>query len=246
MFVIKGKCIVERKVCSELQQISEVAVTHSAPQASPIQTPHHHYHCTLPADNAEDWITGWIPPWVTWYSTNRKTFFSPLKSESLELLHIHSLSCHILPVLPSLFAPLYDSHGRFPVFVRRPSSQSAVKAVILLVAIYYPVVRLKKDWKRAKLGAGCWVSRHAKLQSESTTDLYTCLSAYGSACFSTGVLLLSQYVLLLTWWSVHLFVYRVFHSAAGSARWHFLLPLRAGMCWFANFEDNKAAWGGCV
>lgn len=48
-------------------------------------------------------------------------------------------------VLPSLFTPLSDLHGRLPVYVRRASSQSAVKAVILLVAIYYPVVCLKKD-----------------------------------------------------------------------------------------------------
>lgn len=105
--------------------------------------------------------------------TERPFFFPPLKSDSLELLHIHSLSCHILPVPPSLFAPLCDSRGQFPVCVRRPSSQSAVKAVILLVAIYYPVVRLKKDWKWAKPGADCWVSRHTKLQSESTTGLYS-------------------------------------------------------------------------
>lgn len=30
---------------------------------------------SLHLDNAEDWITGWIPPWVTWHATNRKTFF---------------------------------------------------------------------------------------------------------------------------------------------------------------------------
>lgn len=52
-------------------------------------------------------------------------------------------------VLPSLFAPLSDLHGQLPVYVRRASSQSAVKAVILLVAIYYPVVCLKKDWLKA-------------------------------------------------------------------------------------------------
>lgn len=48
-------------------------------------------------------------------------------------------------VLPSLFAPLCDLHGQLPVCVRRASGQSAVEAVILLVAIYYRVVRLKKD-----------------------------------------------------------------------------------------------------
>lgn len=122
-----------------------------------INTPHHYYHCTLSADSAENWIT-----WVTWQKQRLYTF-------SLCLATTFYLSL----VLPSLFVPLSHSHSRLPVYVRRASNQSAVKAVILLVAIYYPVVCLKKDWKRAKLNEGCWVSRHAKLQSESATDLYT-------------------------------------------------------------------------
>lgn len=152
----------------------------------PIQTPHHPYHHMLPADNAEDWITSWIPPWVTWRATNRNLFFfssPPLKSKSLRLF-THSLFVlppHSSPVLPSLFTPLSDSHDWLPVYVRRASSQSAVKAVILLVAIYYPVVCLKKDWKRAKLGACCWVSRHAKL-SPQLTYIHLCPSAHESVC----------------------------------------------------------------
>lgn len=112
-------------------------------------------------------------------------FFSspPLKSKSLRLF-THSLFVlppHSSPVLPSLFTPLSDSHDWLPVYVRRASSQSAVKAVILLVAIYYPVVCLKKDWKRAKLGACCWVSRHAKL-SPQLTYIHLCPSAHESVC----------------------------------------------------------------
>lgn len=161
--------------------------------------------------------------------TERPSFFffllllppPPLKSESLRLLHIGSLSRYISACRWSFhlcLLPFCDSHGRLPVCVRRASSQSAVKAVILLVAIYYPVVCLKKDWKRAKLGAGCWVSRHAKLQSESTTDLYTCLPF----CFWKCVYF---YFLRMCCRSlgVHLFAYRVSHSAAGSARWHFFV-----------------------
>lgn len=101
-------------------------------------------------------------------------FFSLPSLNPSGFLHILSLSCHHIRLWSfRLCSTLSDLHGRLPVYVRRASSQSAVKAVILLVAIYYPVVCLKKDWKQAKLGAGCWVSRHAKLQSESTTDLYT-------------------------------------------------------------------------
>lgn len=116
MFVVKGRFTVERRVWQQqccrqsgkLQQISEVAVTQSTPQASPIQTPHHHYHCTLPADNAEDWITGWIPPWVTWCSTNRKTFFF---SSQIWLPRAFAHSLSVLPhsACPSIFvcSPLW-------------------------------------------------------------------------------------------------------------------------------------------
>ena len=147
--------------------------------------------------------------------TDRPFFFflppPPLKSKSLRLLHILSLSCHhiLLVARPSVFAPLSDLRGRLPVYVRRASSQSAVKAVILLVAIYYPVVWFKKrlkDW--AKLGAGCWVSRHAKLQSESTTDLYTSLPSCIWKCVYLPVhfhfvFVLSQ-MCCRSKWSVHL------------------------------------------
>lgn len=83
----------------------------------------------------------------------RDLFFPSLslKSKSLRLLHILSLSCHHILLVsgPSVFvrSPLSDLHGRLPVYVRRASSQSAVKAVILLVAIYYPVVCFKKRLK---------------------------------------------------------------------------------------------------
>lgn len=115
-------------------------------------------------------------------------------------------------VLPSLFAPLSDLHGRLPVYVRRASSQSAVKAVILLVAIYYPVVCLKKDWKRAKPGAGCWVSSHTKLHTRVhnwpiyNTSLLLCLwkCVYAPVrfdflcCFSLGELFIYLLIVFLT------------------------------------------------
>lgn len=87
--------------------------------------------------------------------TDKPFFFfpppPPLKSKSLRLLHILSLSCHhiLLVARPSVFAslPSLTRAARLPVYVRRASSQSAVKAVILLVAIYYPVVWFKKRLK---------------------------------------------------------------------------------------------------
>lgn len=59
-------------------------------------------------------------------------------------------------VLPSLLVPLSELHDRVPVYVRRASSQSAVKALILLVAIYYPVVCVKKKRERLK-ASWAWV-----------------------------------------------------------------------------------------
>lgn len=177
---------------------------------------HHHYLCTLPADNAENWITGWIPLWVTWLATNRKTFFPPLSNQNPSGFYTfsHCLAttfCSSL-VLPSLFAPLTDLHGRLPVYVRRASSQSAVKAVILLVAIYYPVVCLKKDWKLAKPGAGCWVSRHTKLHTRVhnwptyNTSLPYCLwkcvyvpvCYYFLSCCSLGEVFIYLLIVFLT------------------------------------------------
>lgn len=159
-----------------LQFMSGIFLRSPALLNRPYFTHHQHYLCTLPADNAENWITGWIPLWVTWLATNRKLFYffpSPLKSKSLRLF------THSLFVLPPHSArlrsfhlcslPVSDLHGRLPVYVRRALSQSAVKAVILLVAIYYPVVCLKKDWKRAKPGAGCWVSTHTATYSPQLT-----------------------------------------------------------------------------
>lgn len=40
-------------------------------------------------------------------------------------------------------------HDELPVYVGRTSSQSAVKAGIYLMAIYYPMLYLKKSWKQA-------------------------------------------------------------------------------------------------
>lgn len=61
------------------------------------------------------------------------------------------LTPHCVRLLLSLFAPFFNSHGWFPVYVSRATGQSAGKAVTLLADIYYPVVCLKKDKKRAKL-----------------------------------------------------------------------------------------------
>lgn len=80
-------------------------------------------------------------------------------------------------VLPSLLVPLSELHDRVPVYVRRASSQSAVKALILLVAIYYPVVCVKKkekDWKRAELGCRLLSKHTCKASNHSTADLHTC------------------------------------------------------------------------
>lgn len=88
-------------------------------------------------------------------------------------------------VLPSLLVPLSELHDRVPVYVRRASSQSAVKALILLVAIYYPVVCVKKKTTESELslGAGCWVSTHAKLQiTLQLTYIHVNPSALNCAC----------------------------------------------------------------
>lgn len=152
-------------------------------------------------------------------------------------------------VLPSLFSPFSDSQGPLPVYVRRASSQSAVKAVILLVAIYYPVVCLKKDWKRAKLGAVLLSkqTRKAPISVHNWPAIHLSLCAHESLCsckhtYKCGFFALSDSL-------CGAFVYLLI--AFFTAQWvlHadiFLLPLRAGMCWFGSFEDNKAAWGGCV
>lgn len=81
--------------------------------------------------------------------TERLFFFLSLSNPNPSGFYTFSLclatTFSLSLVLPSLFVPLSDLHGRLPVYVKRASSQSAVKAVILLVAIYYPVVCLKKD-----------------------------------------------------------------------------------------------------
>lgn len=178
--------------------MSDIFVCSPALLNTPYFTHHHHYLCTLPADNAEKWITGRIPLWVTRLATNRKTFFflanlnpSGFYAFALCLATTFCLSL----VFPSLFALLSDLHGRLPVYVRRASSQSAVKAVILLVAIYYPVVCLKKDRTQAKLGAGCWVSTQSYIQNPQLTYiLYISALLLMKACVFTF-----WTVLLLTW-----------------------------------------------
>lgn len=89
-----------------------------------------------------------------------------VKSKSCEPSHILPLFCHHamhLACLSLLYAPISDLHDWLPVCVRPASSQSAVKAAILLVAIYYPVVCFKKRLSKLCFVAGCWVSRHIKL-----------------------------------------------------------------------------------
>lgn len=207
-------------------------------------TRHRHYHCTLPADDAESWMTVAFPNEP--HGAERNTFYF-LRLNQSGSFYTCSLCLATAFCSSLVLSSLSDSHGRLPVYVGRASSQSAVKAVILLVAIYYPVVCLKKDWKRAELGAGCWVSRHAKLQSESTTDLtYVFALELVKVCAYACVMLF--FVLFEIQCALgEVFISCVSQSAAGFARYLFFpLSPRTGMCRSASFEDNKAAWGGCV
>lgn len=113
---------------------------------------HHHYCCKPPADNAENLRLEFL------HESHSVLLFFPL---SLSHSKLNPSGFHTFPlcfattfclslVLPSLLVPLSELHDRVPVYVRRASSQSAVKALILLVAIYYPVVCVKKKRERLK------------------------------------------------------------------------------------------------
>lgn len=119
---------------------------------------HHHYCCKPPADNAENLRLEFL------HESHSVLLFFPL---SLSHSKLNPSGFHTFPlcfattfclslVLPSLLVPLSELHDRVPVYVRRASSQSAVKALILLVAIYYPVVCVKKKRERLK-ASWAWV-----------------------------------------------------------------------------------------